>query len=1008
MTPKTTLSFDSDVDGAAPVLPSGWTSSGSGPAFVVSAAAKVHGPLGLRLPAVTTSYRRLTYAETASATPWALSMYVTPRALSTAVMYIAAVYNGASALGDVRINVAGTVTIRNGTTAVATSSATLAVDTAYRFEWKVTPTTGQELRVYAGDATTPLFTLTGAFAGTTVTGFAAGLTGAAANYAADYDSIVVADDFTGPWATTPPPTPVTPLFTYPISYPVYAAHRGGAPGPEETLYAYQQSYALNPAFAAEGDMWLLADGGIAFCHDSTIDRTADPSSEFTTGDVASFTTPEWNSILFAPDATSEDFTPRPGMTLADLIAEYGPSSGRNRLLVPEINTSQSSAPFIAAIKSGGIADRTIVQSFSLTKAQEAAAAGLEAMFVIQSGVTPDWPAYKTAGINHVSMNKTLLTQTNINDAHAAGLKVWVFTVNTTAERDSWLAMGVDAFFSDQPSVLVPPVAAPVVKTGAGNEVVAVSQAAATSLGFAKSGLSLQVGDLLLVNVANQIAAAAGENLTAPTGFTKISPEHANSTDRHGGTWVYPCTDQAAIDALPATLTWTGPSGRWAILANRITGAKLSGFVKHGSWFHGTNPGLTSPSVSNFPSDTTPSDQALLIGFIHCTYAGGSLATVPTAVDSGSFSTVKTVQTQTAAATSADIMSVFTSTVLTAGLTGTKTATMTSFGASSASYMTMIEAAPVVVPSPPPSLGYVAKVTQIATVTNLISTTPFFVAHRGGSRSYPEHSRYAYDQSVKKGYACLEMSLGRTSDGVWFGLHDASLDRTSLGTGGGSGTQLVASQMTWAQVQQYQILASLTDDPAQPNRPYMRLDELIAAYGKTHVIMLDPKAGYSFRSELFTIMAANGGPARFIGKYSGVLGPLDNSSGWAPELAAAGYRRWGYFYENDYTNGNMDLYQGRWDLLGMDYNASQAAWTKVLSYGKPVIGHIAPSQTGVTTALGYGASGMMVSGTKTVVPTTNPIVIAKKAVVSRYVIIGGVKKAVKNRWVIAGGIKKSAL
>jgi hypothetical protein len=81
--------------------------------------------------------------------------------------------------------------------------------------------------------------------------------------------------------------------------------------------------------------------------------------------------------------------------------------------------------------------------------------------------------------------------------------------------------------------------------------------------------------------------------------------------------------------------------------------------------------------------------------------------------------------------------------------------------------------------------------------------------------------------------------------------------------------------------------------------------------------------------------------------------------------ARGYKSWGYFYQTDAAN--FATYQGRWDILGMDYNADNATWNTILSYGKPVIGHIVPNSTAATTALGYGASGLMVSGVEQVVP-----------------------------------------
>jgi len=243
----------------------------------------------------------------------------------------------------------------------------------------------------------------------------------------------------------------------------------------------------------------------------------------------------------------------------------------------------------------------------------------------------------------------------------------------------------------------------------------------------------------------------------------------------------------------------------------------------------------------------------------------------------------------------------------------------------------------------------------ATVTNMLATSPFYIAHRGGSANWPEMSLHAYTQAGFWGVGALEVSLARTSDGVWFGLHDDTLDRTS-GTSG-----FIASAHTWAEVQAYQITAAGTTNPAQPARPYMRWEELMDAYYDSHVFLVDPKAAVGFASEILDKMDAMPGTPteKFIAKYYGV------SSTWVNAAKARGYKSWGYFYQADAAN--FATYQGRWDILGMDYNADSTTWTTILSYGKPVIGHIVPNSTAATTALGYGASGLMVSGVEQVVP-----------------------------------------
>ena len=261
-------------------------------------------------------------------------------------------------------------------------------------------------------------------------------------------------------------------------------------------------------------------------------------------------------------------------------------------------------------------------------------------------------------------------------------------------------------------------------------------------------------------------------------------------------------------------------------------------------------------------------------------------------------------------------------------------------------------------------------TGYSSVTTMLSQYPFYVAHRGGSANWPEMSLHAYTQSVFWGVGALELSLARTSDGVWFGLHDSSLDRTSLNQGGG--TTLMASSMTWAQVQSYMIQYPSVTNPASLPQPYMRWEEIIDAYYPTHVIFVDPKYAASHTAELLAMMdALPGTPTdHFVAKSYGVTGNVANTTGWPHDAAAHGYQTWGYFYQTDAAN--FDAYQGRYTILGMDYTADQTSWTSILSYGKPVIGHIVPSAAAASTALAYGAAGLMVSGVQAAVPRSpNP-------------------------------------
>lgn len=228
------------------------------------------------------------------------------------------------------------------------------------------------------------------------------------------------------------------------------------------------------------------------------------------------------------------------------------------------------------------------------------------------------------------------------------------------------------------------------------------------------------------------------------------------------------------------------------------------------------------------------------------------------------------------------------------------------------------------------------------VTAMLAAKPFFVAHRGGSVDWPEMSLRGMTESVSRGVGCLEVSLARTTDGVWFGMHDETFARTA-----GLATAPKGSEVTWAQVQTYK----------NGNDRYYTLQELVKPWAKTHTFFIDPKYQHTRMAELVPLLNSLVEPSRVVIKYFG-----DNTR-LAGEAKAAGYKSWGYFYAGDFDNGMFDRCKGAWDFLGISYDAAQTYWTRILAEGKPVLGHIAPTAAAVTMALNKGASGVMVSGVK---------------------------------------------
>jgi Glycerophosphoryl diester phosphodiesterase family len=225
---------------------------------------------------------------------------------------------------------------------------------------------------------------------------------------------------------------------------------------------------------------------------------------------------------------------------------------------------------------------------------------------------------------------------------------------------------------------------------------------------------------------------------------------------------------------------------------------------------------------------------------------------------------------------------------------------------------------------------------------------FYGAHRGGSLSFPEMSMYGYTQMANWGWGVLELSVARTKDYAMFGMHDDTFLRTS-------GVNAKSTDLLWADVEQLRITAGETINPAQTTRRYARAEDILRAYGGSHIIFLDPKYMINepwLADELLDIALEYSPPEMLVGKYFGT------GRGWSYMCRQRGIKTWGYFYDTGLSS--LPTYAKDWDILGMNWDASQSAWDTILAYNKPVMGHICASTAAIDTAFTKGASGVMCS------------------------------------------------
>lgn len=257
-----------------------------------------------------------------------------------------------------------------------------------------------------------------------------------------------------------------------------------------------------------------------------------------------------------------------------------------------------------------------------------------------------------------------------------------------------------------------------------------------------------------------------------------------------------------------------------------------------------------------------------------------------------------------------------------------------------------------------------------TVTQFLSSqhSPWFAAHRGFSYSYPEETLYSYRSATDWGIKAIEISVQKSADGTFWCFHDATTDRTT----GVSGT---ISSMTDAQISVLSNQGSTaTANPTQPARPTAKLVDVLNTYASTHVIIIEDKT-YANTTAMLNLMDSYGTSGRpatdiFIWKVDGTAG----SSFYTP-AATRGYHRWAYIFDSSMAASfNTLVTSGKADLIGMDYNSSDATLTSAIaaciSNGVMPTGHIINSTTQRDRLLGLGMKGLMISNKDIVPPWYN--------------------------------------
>ena len=207
-----------------------------------------------------------------------------------------------------------------------------------------------------------------------------------------------------------------------------------------------------------------------------------------------------------------------------------------------------------------------------------------------------------------------------------------------------------------------------------------------------------------------------------------------------------------------------------------------------------------------------------------------------------------------------------------------------------------------------------------TLTDLMSTAPFYIAHRGSGDNWTEHTAGAYSQAIQSGAKAIEVSVSATSDGVLVCHHDSNTERMT-------GRNLQIGEVT------YEELGVLRNDsrawigPQTPREPIPLLKDVLDAHAATSVIFIEDKQGGNTKALLDLMDSYPDSKEHFVWKQTA------GGKHYA-EAKARGYKTWGYFVDN--LGNRFADFADRFDYLGIYHGATDNEIKALVAYGKPVI------------------------------------------------------------------------
>lgn len=448
-------------------------------------------------------------------------------------------------------------------------------------------------------------------------------------------------------------------------------------------------------------------------------------------------------------------------------------------------------------------------------------------------------------------------------------------------------------------------------------------------------LNTKVGDVLIAAVTHQNTTG----ISSPSGWQLISAARpSGSTARQVQVYEYRVLTMPVPDPVFSALAVT--EGRIAAAIFRLTGASQTQVLAvAGDW-----PSTTAESAGTamvLPALTGAPSNSLKMVVVATNSSAG---TAPTAAATNSTALARVVAQPSGG--SSTVLNVLTSTSAAA-----KTVTFT--GGNVANGMGFQLAFNSYTPPPPAawearqyrngtmvpvtldgvqsaagtkqSIGSVGWQRRTHSINGLLSTTPFFIAHRGSGDNWPEHTMTSYSNAAAYGVKALELSVNTTKDGVMFTHHDGNLLKmTGL-------TLPVIAELTWDEIKNLDFDTRKWNGEGTPLVKPTLVTDVLDAYASTHVIFIEDKQGTNATKLLNLMDTYPADRDRFVWKqYAG--------AGQFQAAKDRGYKVWGYFMTDIFSR--IQELAPRFDFLGIPHTASDAIISEIVAVaqatGQPLI------------------------------------------------------------------------